>query len=152
MKSACRVPIRQSSCEALTAPRGFPAAVPFAHHHLHLPLHLVLTPLERCYVLLRSDGPRSPVGLFRRRQRPSRACCLVGIGHSHQLRRLAFKQGSDSCPGSGISGWRACFCNCPIPDIRIPGNHRVITIYKYSKGMPGSRKAVALKKKISEFQ
>ena len=31
MKSANRVPIRRASFEALTAPRGVPAAVPFDH-------------------------------------------------------------------------------------------------------------------------
>ena len=41
MKSAYRVPIRLSDFDALTVPRGVPAAVPFDHHHSRLPLHLI---------------------------------------------------------------------------------------------------------------
>lgn len=41
MKSARWIPIRQTSFEAQTLPRGVPAAAPFDHDHLRLPLHLI---------------------------------------------------------------------------------------------------------------
>src|SRR6056297_3681362 len=94
MKSACRVPIRLSSCDALTPPRGVPAAVSLDHHHSSLPLHLVAVPLGRRHVLLCSGGRCGSVVLSPRKQRPCSARRLVGDRHGHEPRWLAFKQGS----------------------------------------------------------
>ncbi len=62
---------------------------------------------DAALLLLRSGGRRSRVGLSFREQRPGGARRLVGNGHGHEPRWLAFKQGSDPGPGPGIGGWRA---------------------------------------------
>jgi len=70
MKSACRIPIRLKSLQALTAPRGVPAAAPFYHHHSLLPLHVITAfwvplsppvfrwPLRPCNLLPSPTTPR----------------------------------------------------------------------------------------------
>lgn len=94
MKSAYRVPIRGSSCYALTLPRGVPVAVPFDHHHSRLPSQSVAATVDcrSSYSLmpwLNSDTP--PRASERPRQfarscwpslrwQAARVCAPAGIG------------------------------------------------------------------------
>ena len=99
--------IRRSGFDALTPPRGVPAAVPFDHHHSHLPVHLVTaTPVCRRYLLclLRSDGRCGLTAFSLREPRPCGPGGRVGDGHGDDPGRLAFQERSDPGAGPGVGG------------------------------------------------
>ena len=116
MTSACRVPIRATICEALTAPCGVSAAVPFDDHHSCLLLQSGVT-AGRC----RSLGKFSPLQWLGRLLGASAwpRWCASGVrrmrtGHSlsyptlmpvGEAAALLGKSG-----GAGLPLWVAAFC------------------------------------------
>lgn len=128
MKSACRVPFRQASFEAQTPPRSVPTAVPFDHHHSHLPLHLVAIPMGRHVI------PPS----FRR---PVQPCSSRGLQTNHcQAMGANFPFGFPSATGF------LAVCRIELPHGRRPAVQQVA---RFGKGLSAAFRSIVASEGIA---